>query len=57
MKKQYKNPSIKVVNITTSNFIAQSYTPDSATPADETTKNGGWNARGAGFSDSDDWED
>lgn len=54
MKKQYKNPSIKVVNITTSNFIAQSYTPDSATPADETTKNGGWNARRARFSE---WEE
>ena len=51
MKKTYKNPTLTVVKVQPAQFIAMSYTDTT------TSLTGGNHGRGAGFSDSDDWED
>ena len=53
MKKTYMIPTLQVVKIQTTQFIAASPTPN----IDPTSTTSTMGARGAGFSDSDDWED
>ena len=51
MKKTYMIPTLQVVKIQTTQFIAAS--PNPGFDPENTT--GSMGARGAGFSDSDDW--
>ncbi len=55
MKKTYMIPTLQVVKIQPAQFIATSQTAGMGGP--NITDQNGFGARGAGFSDSDDWED